>query len=433
MLDRSKSPKINSFSNLHFDYPDFITLKNGVKLYIVNKGDQDVNRLEVICRGGMFEETKPLQSFALSSMLIHGSEEYSSSEVAEKLDFTGSYMSAVNHDNFTHVTLNSLNKNLKDILPVFKSILTMPAIPEREFEVLKAQVKSAYQTARRKVKYLSQMEGRRLYFGDNHPLAHMVSDDDVSAITIADVKDYHKKYYRPENYTLILSGKISDNVLTLITNAFCDESKKDTITELKTFERNPSKEMVSVVNSDDALQSAVYMIHEAIPRSHCDYINMRILAMVLGGYFGSRLMQNIREDKGYTYGINAMLMGRQCGSKLAIISECDTAYTYLLIDEVKNEVKKLQEQLISREELEMVRNCMLSDLSKTLDSPFSMAGCVSSNILYGTGEDYFNRQVEQITKITPKVLRDVANKYLDLSKFRIAIAGDEKQLKLYCK
>lgn len=429
MLDRSKSPEIKPFSNLRFDYPDFVTLENGVKLYIVNKGDQDVNRLEVICRGGMFDEAKPLQSFALSSMLIHGSEEYSSSDVAEMLDFTGSYMNAVNHDNFTHVTLNSLNKNLKDILPIFKSILTMPAIPEREFEVLKSQVKSAYQTARRKVKYLSQMEGRRLYFGNNHPLAHMVSDDDVTAITIADVKDFHKKYYHPENYALILSGKITEEVLALVADAFGKEKKQEYVIELKTFEREPENVGISVVNRDDALQSSVYMLHEAIPRNHPDYVNMRVLSTALGGYFGSRLMQNIREDKGYTYCINAMLMGRRCGSKFVIMSECDTAYTYLLIDEVKHEVKKLQEELMCDEELDMVKNCMLSDLAKTLDSPFSMAGCVSSNILYGTGEGYFNRQIEAITKITPKMLREIANKYLDVTKFYVAIAGDEKQLK----
>lgn len=430
MLDRSRSPEIKSFSNLQFDYPDFVTLQNGVKLYIVNKGDQDVNRLEVICRGGMFDETKPLQSFALTSMLIHGSDDYSSAEAAELLDYTGSYMNAVNHDNFTQISLNSLNKNLKDVLPLFKSILNAPAIPEREFEVLKAQVKGAYQTARRKVKYLSQMEGRRLYFGDNHPLAHMVSDDDVDNVTIDDVKNFHKKYYHPENFTLILSGKITEDVLTLITENFGNQTAHGIIADMKTFERKPAQASISVVNFDDALQSSVYMVHEAIPRSHPDYINMRVLTTALGGYFGSRLMQNIREDKGYTYGINAMLLGRRCGSKLVIMSECDTAYTYLLIDEVKNEVRKLQEELMCSAELDMVKNCMLSDLAKTLDSPFSMAGCISSNLLYGTGENYFNRQVNEIIAVTPEIIRDVANKYININNFHIAIAGDKKQLKL---
>lgn len=431
MLDRSAAPKLSSFSDLSFDYPDFITLSNGVKLYVLNNGDQDVNRFEVIYRGGLFEETKPLQSFALASMLIHGSEKYSSQEIAEILDFNGSQFNAINHDNFTHISLNSLNKNFKEVLPLFKSVLTVPSIPEREYDVLGTQVKSAYQTARQRVKYLAQMAGRRLYFGEKHPFSHMICDEDVDNLTIDDIKSFHRQFYKPENSALIISGYVTDKEISLIDEYFGQEPNCGNANDFVECERCATTEMSIIVDKEGALQSSVYMIHEAIPRSHPDYIKLRILITALGGYFGSRLMQNIREDKGYTYGINAMLVGRRCGAKVVITSECDTAYTYLLIDEVKKEVKKLQDTLMDDEELEIVKNTMLSDLAKTLDSPFSMASCVSSNILYSTGKDYFNRQVTEILNITATDLRNVANKYLDVNKFYIAIAGDEKQLKLY--
>lgn len=431
MLDRSAAPKLSSFSDLSFDYPDFITLSNGVKLYVLNNGDQDVNRFEVIYRGGLFEETKPLQSFALASMLIHGSEKYSSQEIAEILDFNGSQFNAINHDNFTHISLNSLNKNFKEVLPLFKSVLTVPSIPEREYDVLGTQVKSAYQTARQRVKYLAQMAGRRLYFGEKHPFSHMICDEDVDNLTIDDIKSFHRQFYKPENSALIISGYVTDKEISLIDEYFGQEPNCGNANDFVECERCATTERSIIVDKEGALQSSVYMIHEAIPRSHPDYIKLRILITALGGYFGSRLMQNIREDKGYTYGINAMLVGRRCGAKVVITSECDTAYTYLLIDEVKKEVKKLQDTLMDDEELEIVKNTMLSDLAKTLDSPFSMASCVSSNILYSTGKDYFNRQVTEILNITATDLRNVANKYLDVNKFYIAIAGDEKQLKLY--
>lgn len=431
MLDRSAAPKLSSFSDLSFDYPDYITLSNGVKLYVLNNGDQDVNRFEIIYRGGLFEETKPLQSFALASMLIHGSDKYSSQEVAEMLDFNGSQFNAINHDNFTHISMTSLNKNFKEILPLFKSVLTEPSIPKREYDVLGTQVKSAYQTARQRVKYLAQMAGRRLYFGEKHPFSHMICDEDVDNLTIDDIKSFHRKFYKPENSTLIISGCVTEKEVSLIDEYFGQESNCGNTNDLVEYERCVTTEKSVIVDKEGALQSSVYMIHEAIPRSHPDYIKLRILITALGGYFGSRLMQNIREDKGYTYGINAMLVGRRCGAKVVITSECDTAYTYLLIDEVKKEVKKLQDTLMDDDELEIVKNTMLSDLAKTLDSPFSMASCVSSNILYSTGEDYFNRQVTDILNITAIDLRNVANKYLDVNKFYIAIAGDEKQLKLY--
>lgn len=428
MLDRTKSPELRSFDNLRFDYPDYVMLPNGVKLYVVNNSDQPVNRLELICRGGVMEEDKPLQSLALTSMFIHGSDEWSSAEVAEKLDYCGAYASATSSDNFTQLQLNSLNHNFKEVLPIMRSIVANPAIPEREFEVFKAQVKSAYQTARERVKYLAQTLGRKMYYGASHPLSHRITDEDVDSLHREDVLAFHKRYYHPENMALVLSGCVGDEELKLVEEYFGKDEIHTAPADIKIIERLPCDERFMIEDKPDALQSAVYMIHEGVPRYHHDYVNLRILVTALGGYFGSRLMQNIREDKGYTYGINSMLMGRRSEAKIVVATECDTAYTAPLIEEVKREVLRLQEELMSEEELMTVKNCMLSDLAKTLDSPFAMASCVGSNLLYATGEDYFNRQVRDIDNITPEMLQEVAKRYLDAEKFYIAVAGDKKLL-----
>ncbi len=430
-LDRSISPELTTFKDLRLDFPNYITLSNGIKLYVVNSGDQEVNRLEVLYRGGLFDEDKPLQSFALASMLIHGTKQHTSKNVAEILDYNGSYVNATSHENYTHISCTSLNRNFISVLPLLKDILAEPSIPEREFEVLKSQVKSAYQNARERVKYLSQMEARKLYFGDCHPLSHIIVDEDVDNLSSDDVRRFHSRFYKPENCTLVLSGKIDDKELNLVESIFGKDELINEVASISIANKMSGDERISVVNKDGALQSSIYMIHEAIPRSHPDYIKLRILVTALGGYFGSRLMQNIREDKGYTYGINAMLVGRRGGAKIVISSECDTAYTYSVIEETQKEIIKLQQELVEDWELEIVKNCMLSDLAKTLDSPFSMASCVTSDLLYCTGEDYFNRQVSEIMNIDARMLQDVANKYLNVNNFYIAIAGNEKQLKLY--
>ena len=433
MIDRTKSPALQSFVDLKFDYPKYITLSNGVRLYVLNYGDQDVNRLEILYRGGVLEEDKPLQAMVLASMLVHGSDEYSSEQVSEILDYNGSYMNASCQDHYTQITLSSLNQNFENVLPVLKSVLSSPAIPEQEFQLLMSQIKSAYRNARERVKYLSQMAMRGLYYGENHPFAHVVCDEDVDALTIADVKAFHSKYYHPENSIIILSGKVGDKEISLIEKYFGNDSLQGEVAEFVKKERCPSSEKQKVVDKEGALQASVFMAQDAVSRNHPDYIKLRILITALGGYFGSRLMQNIREDKGYTYGISASLLGRMDGAKVVITSECDTAYTYLLIEEVKQEIRKLQGELISNEELEIVKNYMLSDLAKVLDSPFSMASVVSSNILYATGEDYHNRQADELKSITPEELKRVANRYLDADNFYVAIAGDAKQLKLYSK
>ena len=430
MIDRSKSPDLSTFVDLKFDYPTYVTLNNGIKVYIVNSGDQDVCKLDMLYRGGLLEETMPLQSMALASMLVHGSNEYTSEQMSEWLDYNGAYMNAMSHDNFTQVSLNSLNSNLENVLPALRSVLLSPSIPEQEFDLLKMQIKSAYRNAKERVKYLSQMSCRGLYFGKKHPFAHMICDEDVERLTRDDVKAFHAEYYKPENCVMILSGKVGDKELSLLDKYYGIETCHGAASQINAIERTPSDTYNVLVNKEDALQSSVYMIHGSIPRNHHDYIKLRILITALGGYFGSRLMQNIREEKGYTYGISSMLVGRRGDAKIVISSECDTKYTYPLISEVNNEIKKLQNELMPIEELDMVKNCMLSDLAKTLDSPLSMASVVSSNILYSTGVDYFNRQAEEINRVSPEELLAVANKYIDADKFYIAIAGDEKQLKI---
>ena len=148
MIDRTKSPALHSFVDLKFDYPKYVTLSNGVRLYVLNYGDQDVSRLEIFYRGGVLEEDKPLQAMVLASMLVHGSDEYSSEQVSEILDYNGSYMNASCQDHYTQITLSSLNQNFENVLPVLKSVLSSPVIPEQEFQLLMSQIKSAYRNAR---------------------------------------------------------------------------------------------------------------------------------------------------------------------------------------------------------------------------------------------------------------------------------------------
>ena len=149
---------------------------------------------------------------------------------------------------------------------------------------------------------------------------------------------------------------------------------------------------------------------------------------MLGGYFGSRLMSNIREEKGYTYGINAFLLGRAEDGYIGVSTECDVRYTWKVIEEVKHEMKRLCDEPISLDELNLVRQFMLSDQVKTLDTPFNLASYVSSTWLYGVYPDYYNRQIDTILHATPVQLQQVAQRYLNLDKLRIVIAGDKSNL-----
>ena len=165
-----------------------------------------------------------------------------------------------------------------------------------------------------------------------------------------------------------------------------------------------------------------------VPRRHPDYIKLRLLATVLGGYFGSRLMANIREDKGYTYGINASLSGRSFDGYIGISTECDTQHCWNVIAETKKEMVRLCDEPIPEQELKVVKRHLLSDLVKTLDTPFNIAAYIGSMFCYGIYPTYFNDQVQEIIDANSSDLLDVAKHYLDMSKLRIVIACDKNSL-----
>lgn len=429
---RKEKPAVRGFGKFGFDWKEPVVLPNGINMYVVDGSDQAVNRVDVIFRGGMFEEEKRLQSLATVSMLQHGSSKYPSGQIAECFDFNGSWLGTRNSERHTVVSLNSLNRCFDVTLSVLHDMVYNPQFPSKEFEIYRNRCISAYRTARERVKYLANVEMDKIFFGEDYPITQEVRDEDIMGLGIEDLRCFHDKYFIPDNCSIVLSGQITERELALMTNTFGTDKTPEGAARAQFVEvcQKPSSRHFSAIDKPDAVQSAVLMRMHAIPRSHPDYFKLRTLIVALGGYFGSRLMSNIREEKGYTYGIWASLLGTRAGAYVNISTECDTAYTVPLINEVKNEISRLKEEPIPEEELDMVKSFILSDLVKTLDTPFAMGGYVNTVLLYGVYPEYFNNHVEAVRNMSSDELLDTARKYLDFDNFYTVIAGNLRHIKI---
>ena len=425
--DYSRQPDIHSFSSMRLNVDEPLVLPNGVRIFVIDGGAHDINRIEVAFGGGTFDESKPMTATLMASMTMHGNTTYSSQDVAEKLDFCGSWFGSRCLDHHTTITLHSLNRCFADILPMFADIVMHPAFPEKEFALTKAKMSSAYRTARDKVKYRANLEASRLFFGTSHPLARDITDAHFDDISTDDLRAFHHRYYQPQNCTIVLSGRITDEILNLVTDTLAALPAGYGVPEPHAFAINRSDTRFSSLHHPGAVQSGISMFLPAPPRSHSDYIKLRVLIMALGGYFGSRLMSNVREDKGYTYGITASLLGRASCANIAIATECDNAYVSPLIDEVRREIDRLSHEPIPDDELSMVKQFIMSDLAKTLETPFSIASYVDSTLFFGVSPDYFNRQVAEIGSVTPQELMAMAQKYLHADDATIVVVGDNEK------
>lgn len=427
-IDRSTPPPVSDFDDFSLEVPAPITLSNGMKMWIASNGEEEINRFSIYMTGGAFQESRPMQATACSLAVFNGNAKMSFAQIAEAIDFYGAWREAHVLDNCTSFSLSSLNENFDKTLPIFIESLRTPVFPDSEFEPLKRQLAVNCAMAREKVKYLANKEIMKLYYGKNHPLATDPTPDDINSLTGEHMRSFHSHFYKAQNCNLVLAGNISDREIATIEAVLSDWQPDGAPTPQVVPPFSPSQEMFKIVDKKGAVQSAVVMMLKTVPRRHPDYIKLRILATVLGGYFGSRLMKNIREEKGYTYGISANHSGRAFDGYVGIATECDTLHTWDVISETHHEIERLQSELITPQELETVKRYMLGDLAKTLDTPFNIAAYIGNMFCHGTYPTYFNEQVHEIRNVTSSQLLDIAQRYLHKDKLRTVIACDKDML-----
>lgn len=426
--DRTKAPATRPFTSVRLDFPQPIRLSNGIETYVVGNGEDEVCRISWYLPGGKFQERVPMQASLTAMSLFEGCEGMTAQQVADTFDSYGAMKSAQAFDNVTLVELSSLNKFLSRVLPAWVRCVTAPAFSEAGVEVKRQYVASSIANMQQKVKYLATCEMNRLYYGPGHPLAHVSTPDEVEAIAADMLRRFHSANYSLAGSRLVVSGHITSAELEAVDAAIGSLRLEPQRGQLCNWPIEPSSVMQSVIDRPGAMQSAIAMTIRAVKRSHPDYLKLRLLVMALGGYFGSRLMTNIREEKGYTYGIGAVLAGRCDDAYVGISTECACEYTGRVIAEVKKEIDRLRSEPMGLVELNTVKRHLMSDLVKTLDTPFSIADYVGSTFLYGVYPEYFNRQVKEVQEATPDELQRLAQKYLDTDKLRIVVAGDKTKM-----
>ncbi len=423
-------PEIKPITDLHIFQPQCIKLDNGIPLYVFNLGDQEASRLDIIYEGGRCDGNNQTESELVSATLREGTLKHNAAEIAETLDFYGSWFGGDASSHSITLSLYILNRNFSNVVPLLAEIATEPSFPEHEFQTLKSAAKTRLTTNREKVAFLSMETFAQMHFGDKNNLGKKVTEQVIDGITTESLRQFHKDWFHPANMKILLSGKVDDEMIGIINKTFGSISDntphRESHNDLPTVDFNA---VTQIVNKTGAVQSCIRMGIPAVLRTDPEYIPLRILTTALGGYFGSRLMTNIREDKGYTYGISASLLGYRDTSMMMITSQCDTSYTWKVIDEIKKEIEQLQTEPILPDELNRIKSHMLSDLARTLDTPFSIADYYASMFTNHFPEDYFTRQVEIINSITPAELLDIAQRHISADRFLTVVAGDEASLK----
>ena len=423
--DRTVQPKVRDVEQLAVQVPLRMVMPNGVPLNVLDSGENEVVRVDLLIEGGRWQQSQPLQALFTNRMLREGTQRLSASEIAERLDYYGAWLELSSASEYAYVTLYSLNKYLPQTLDILESIVKEPVFPEKELDVIINNNIQQFLVNSSKVDFLAHRALVKAVYGEQHPTGRLVEEEDYHRITPEVLREFYNRHYHSANCSIYLSGKVNDDCIRRIESLFGSEpfGRDFRKPEKKDFSPLSSDEKRIFVERADALQSAVRMGMLSMERSHPDYLKARVLVTLFGGYFGSRLMSNIREEKGYTYGISAGMMPYP-GKGLSVVN-AETANEFVepLIGEVYHEIDRLQNELVSNEELTMVKNYMLGDTYRSYESAFSLADSWIFVQVSKLQDTYFTDVLDAIREVTPEEIRNLAGKHLCKEILKEVISG----------
>lgn len=425
ILNRHLQPDICEPEQIAVQQPELYTLSNGIPLYILDACDCEVTRIDVLMEGGRWHQKQPLQALFTNRMLREGTRRYTAAQIAEKLDYYGAWLDLASASEHTYVTLYSLNKYLPNTLDLLESIIKEPVFPTDELKVIINNNIQQFLVNSSKVEFLAHRGLVKAVYGSAHPVGYVVQEDDYRKITSETLQQFYDNFYHSGSCSIYLSGRITPDCIRRVESVFGTGTFGSHWQKVEKIHYLPvsTTERRVFIELPDALQSAVRIGGLSLDRCHSDYLKMRVVITLLGGYFGSRLMSNIREEKGYTYGIAASLMTYPDHGMLAISAETTNEYVDPLISEVYHEIDRLQNELVSDEELKMLKNYMLGDMCRSYESAFSLADAWISLQVSGLSSSYFAEALNAVKNITPDEIRELSQKYICKESLKEIISG----------
>jgi len=428
-LDRKLGPGYKEIENIYLQEAEEKKLKNNIPLYIVNAGYQDLIRIEFIFSAGAWNQPLPLVAFATNEMLEEGTKKKTASQIAESIDFYGAFLETEAGQNYAYVRLYTLNKHLKTTLPIIEDIIKNAIFPENEFNTFVQNRKQNLLVNEQKVNHVARKKFMELLFGEKHPYGHYVTSVDYDHLKKDYLTDFHNQFYTSDNCKIIVAGKVDQPSLDAIENHFggteWKSSNKKSINQNESLKSN-NLDNKHLILKQDAVQSAIRIGKILFNKTHPDYLSMKILNTILGGYFGSRLMANIREDKGYTYGINSSIVSLNNVGYFVIGSEVGIDVCSKAVDEIFFEIKRLREEPIPDSELKLVKNYMLGTFLRGIDGPFALADKFKGIMEYGLGYDYYSNFMNTIKNISSDKLNELANNYFQQDSMIELVVGNKK-------
>ncbi len=419
MSVRTKQPETKQVDHISFVKPHIFDVTQDVKLLWVKEVPNETVRLDLFFDAGITRGNKSLPAI-VHSLLLSGTKELSSVEIHEQIDSLGGFLDTDISFETAVVSIYCLREHVRQISNIVANAIQNLAFRENEVEDVLRSMRQQFAVNQQKVKYVAQQQFRKHLFASNADYATISEESDYDEASVLAYKKYWKQHYLEGLTRITLVGDLEVDEVDALIDLFGKWAVDGKVQHAGGFKFQAQR-----INfpKEDTVQCALRMGRFLFPKSHPDYIDFQVLNTILGDYFGSRLMSNIREDKGYTYGIGSGMMDMNQTGYFVIVTEVGKEVLDLTLHEIKFELERLQNELVSDDELDLVKNYMLGQLLKSADGPYAMLDMYNSVDMYDLTLAFYDEAIQKIKRISPARIQELAKQYLNFEDFLIITAG----------
>ena len=420
MIDRTSAPFIKDAIEFDLKLKPYqkMVLNNGVEVYAINAGEQELLQLEIVFYAGNSYEKNKGVALATNFMLKNGTSNKSAFQINEHFEYYGAYCNRSCYNETAVLSLHTLSKHLNVLLPVMREMITEASFPESELDIFKQNSQQKLQVNLKKCDFIANRLIDAYLFGEEHPYGKYLSAENYQSLTTDQLKAHFQQYYVNGSAVIFVAGKLPADLFEQLNQQFGDLAITKNGQTLPTQLVIPAVQKKQHISNDpNGVQAAIRIARPFPNRHHPDFMNVMVLNTLFGGFFGSRLMSNIREDKGYTYGIHSYVQNHIQESAWMISTEAGKDVSEATVTEVYNEMALLRNTLIDEEELLLVRNYMIGSILGDLDGPFQIIGRWKNIILNDLDEQYFYDSIKVIKTISAEDIKVLAEKYLKPADF----------------
>ena len=419
-IDRKIAPAIHDAIEFDYILPPITTqtLSNGLAVYWLNGGVQDVVEIDWVFPAGLWYEPSSGIAHATAGLLKNGTHKRTAQQINEALEFYGATVKANAGNDFATVTLYSLTKHLPQVLPILFEMFTEASFPEDEIATYKQNTIQRLLVSLRQSEFVANQRIDAMIFGENHPYGRFTQKETIEALSQEGIKTFYKKHYDLSGVQIFMAGKVGAEEVAVLEEIFggvsINKNSKKTVAASITPDSN---RLQHLVNDPNSVQAAIRIGKRFPNRLDPDFAPMIVLNTLFGGYFGSRLMSNIREEKGYTYGIYSSLSPFIHDGALTIHTEVGRDVYEDAVKEIYKEMEIICSETIDEEELLLVKNYLLGNMLGDLDGPFSILHRWRTLILNGLTVEHFNKNINIYKNVTVEELSAIARKHFTKESF----------------